>query len=172
METIEVRFADLRRAAEQVPAFVEDRLGGEAEYGLRTGIEEDMGSAGLDTEELLLEFSKQYSVDLSKFDFTGMISPELDSDSNPLFSLFFLFFIIVYAVAWSTKFLVGTVYWPFNPKAATRFIKEPIGNPFASTSAPTSKPRPLCDILTIGDFVASAAAGRFVKRERVRFVLV
>ncbi|QIX63340.1 DUF1493 family protein [Hymenobacter sp. BT18] len=165
MEIIEVRFADLRRAAEQVPAFVEDRLGCKAEYGLRTGVEEDMCVVGLETEELLLEFSEQFRVDVSKFDFTGLISPE-GFEGNPLHLIVFLLFLSVYAVAWTTKLLIGLVYLPFNSKAAISLIKEPIGNPFAST------PKPRHEILTIGDLVASAAAGHFVKRERVRFVLV
>ncbi|MBG8553482.1 DUF1493 family protein [Hymenobacter guriensis] len=164
METIEVRFTDLRRAAEQVPAFVEDRLGCKAECGLRTGVEEDMSITGLDTEELLLEFSEQFSVDLSQFDFTGLITPE--SVGNPLHLILFLLFLPVYAVAWTTKLLLGLVYLPFNSEAAISLIKKPISNPFASP------PKPRHEILTIGDFVASAAAGRFVKRERVRFVLV
>ncbi|WP_162910556.1 DUF1493 family protein [Hymenobacter oligotrophus] len=171
METIEVRFADLRRAAEQVTAFVEKQLGCEAEYGLRTGVEEDMGSAGLDTEQLLCEFSEQFRVDVSKFDFTGFISPEGFQDGGtPLWIILGLFFLAVYVIAWTTKFLIGAIYWPFNPKAATSFINEPIGNPFHSTPAPPRKSQH--DILTIGDFVASAAAGYFVKRERVRFVFI
>jgi hypothetical protein len=164
METIEVRFADLRRAAEQVPAFVQQQLGCEVEQGLATSIEDDMGSYGLDTIELLESFAAQFTVDVTGFDFTGLITPE--SRGNPLNLIVFLLFIAVYAIAWTTKSVIGLVYWPFNPKAAIRLITEPIGNPFAS------KPKPRHDILTVGDFVASAAAGHFVKRERVRFVLV
>jgi hypothetical protein len=172
METIEIRSANLRRAAEQVPAFIEKLLGCEADHGLRTSVEEDMGSAGLDTEELILSFSKQFDVDISRFDFTGFISAEPGVDVNPLYGLVLLFMLAVCVVGWATKFLIGVVYWPFNPKAAAALIQEPIGNPFASTTA--SVPVPCCrqDSLTIGDFVASAAAGHFVKREQVRFVLI
>ncbi|MBO2011010.1 hypothetical protein [Hymenobacter negativus] len=36
---------------------------------------------------------------------------------------------------------------------------------------PAVRPQPTAQVLTLGDFVASAAVGYFVKRERVRFVL-
>lgn len=166
METIKIRFADLRQAAEQVLTFVEKQLGCEAKYGLRTGVEEDMGIVGLDTEELLLSFSKQFSVDVSKFDFTGMISPEPGAGCTPLYGFVFLFFLAIYILAWTSKLLTGLIYWPFNPKAATSLIEEPVGNPFIFA------PKPYQEVLTVGDFVASAAVGHFVKRERVRFVLV
>ncbi|UOQ51525.1 DUF1493 family protein [Hymenobacter cellulosivorans] len=170
METIEVRFTDLRRMAMQVLAFVETQLACEAQERLRTSIEDDMGSYGDDTVELLENFAKQFNVDVTKFDFTGFISPEGFEDGNPLHLIVFLLFISVYAVAWATKLMMGLTYLPFNPKAAISLIKVPIGNPFAPTHALHPKSRH--DTLTIGDFVASAAAGRFVKRERVRFVLV
>ncbi|QJX48536.1 DUF1493 family protein [Hymenobacter taeanensis] len=169
METIYIRFSDLRRAAEQVPTFVKEALWWEDAYNLRTGIEEDMGCGGEDTEELLLSFSERFSVDISNFDFTGLISSEPGSDGNPLYTFLLLFYVAVYLIAWVVKLLVGIFYWPFNPKSATKLIKEPIGNPFASELQQPKSPQ---EILTIGDLVASAAAGHFVKRERVRFVIV
>jgi hypothetical protein len=98
METIPIRFSDLRRAADQVPTFVKEALWWKDGYNLRTGIEEDMGCAGLDTEELLLSFSKQFSVDISKFDFIGFISPEPGSGGNPLYVFLFLFYIALYFI--------------------------------------------------------------------------
>jgi hypothetical protein len=166
MKTIPVRFVDLRRAAEQVPAFVEKQLSCEAERGLRTAIEDDMGSAGLDTEELLLDFSKQFKVDISKFDFTGLISPE---GGHWLASILLLPLLAIHILAWAMKLLLVLLLWTFNPNQAKALLGTSIEG--LINKLLNIAPKPRHQVLTIGDFVASAATGHFVKRERVRFVL-
>ncbi|MBW3126943.1 DUF1493 family protein [Hymenobacter profundi] len=159
---IAVRFADLRRLAHEVPPYLATMVGTQNEpWTLRTAVEDDWGVAGLDTEELLLAFGEKYRVDLTKFDFTGFISPEGLTPWQGcvatvlLPSLLFL---------WLIKTAVAGLCWLFNRSWASAIWH------FSLTSI-GSKPRPYSEVLTTGDFVASAAAGLFVKRERVRFAL-
>ena len=63
-QEITIRFADLRRAAETVPAYVRETLGVDEQVTLYTAIEDDLGIVGLDMQELLFDFSKKYQVDL------------------------------------------------------------------------------------------------------------
>ncbi|UOR07056.1 DUF1493 family protein [Hymenobacter aerilatus] len=160
---IPIRFADLRRLVREVPPYLSDFVGVKNEaWTLRTAVEDDWGVAGLDTEQLLLAFGKKYRVDLAKFDFTGYITPDdlppwqacLSSVLLP--SLLFL---------WLIKTAVAGLCWLFNRSWTSAIWR------FSLTGIFT-KPRPYTEVLTTGDFVASAAAGQFVKRERVRFVLI
>ncbi|MBC6609674.1 DUF1493 family protein [Hymenobacter sp. BT507] len=159
---IVVRFADLRRLACEVPPFLADFVGVKNEpWTLRTAVEDDWGVAGLDTEELLLAFGEKYRVDLTKFDFTDFISPEGIS-SWPGFLVTILLPILL--SLWLIKTAVASLCWLFNRSWASAVWRFSLTGIFA-------KPRPLTEVLTTGDFVASAVAGRFVKRERVRLVL-
>ena len=109
---------------------------------------------------------------MSKFDFTGCISPE--STGNPLVLVLLPLYAGIFILAWITNIIVALCYTPFSLQKAELMLKAGIGKP--STIArelifPDWHPRPANQILTVGDFVASAATGYFVKREKVHFVL-
>lgn len=48
----------------------------EVQISLETSIEDDLGVTGDDAEELIIEFSSRYNVDISSFDFTKYFYPE------------------------------------------------------------------------------------------------
>jgi hypothetical protein len=171
-ETIVVRFADLRRAVETVPAYVQELSGVDEPLTLRTAIEDDLGMAGLDTEGLLLGFGKKYRVDLSQFDFTGLISPE--PTGNPLQLVLLLLYAALFLLAWLANGVAALCWAPFSRAKARLMLKAGVGDPATIAQAllfPAARPQPTAQVLTVGDLVASAAVGYFVKRERVRVVL-
>jgi hypothetical protein len=173
-QEIPVRFADLRRVATSVPSYIKDFLGVTEPVTLRSAIEDDFGVCGLDTESLLLQFGEQYQVDLTQFDFTDCISSEVP-DSSCLLKLFLLpLFLALFVLAWTANIIAAVCYAPFGIEKARLMLRAGIGNP--ATIARTlvfsnMRLRPQEKILTVSDFVASAAIGYFVKREQVRFVL-
>ena len=171
-EEVLVRFSDLRRLASSILGFVADRLGADSQPTFLAAIEDDFGIVGLDTESLLVEFGETYRVDLSRFDFTGCISPE--PTGNPLIMLLIPPFITLYVLAWVANAVAALCYAPFSLPKAQLMLKAGIGDPATIAREllfPPTRPRPAAQILTTGDLVASAATGYFVKRERVRFVL-
>lgn len=171
-EEITIPFADLRRAAATVPGYVQEMAGEREPVTLRTAIEDDLGMLGLDMVDLLQDFEQTYRVDLSRFDFTGFISPE---SSGGLLSVLLLpLFMVLFVLAWLANGVAALCYAPFSRAKAGLMLKAAIGDPVTVARElvfPAMRPRPAAHILTIGDFVASAATGYFVKRERVRFVL-
>ncbi len=170
-EEITLRFGDLRRAVQTVPAYVQELSGVDEPLTLRTAIEDDLGMVGLDTEALLLDFGKQYQVDLTRFDFTGFIGPE--PTVNPLILLLPLY-AALFLLAWLANGVAALGWAPFNLARARLMLKAGVGAPATTARAllfPDARPRTAAEVLTVGDLVASAAAGYFVKRERVRFVL-
>ncbi len=171
-EEILVRFADLRRLASVVPAFVADKLGPDPTPTLQSALEDDFGMVGLDTENLLIEFGETYRVDLTQFDFTGCISPE--PSFNPLLVLLLPPFVALFVLGWVANVVAALCCAPFSLSKARLMLRAGIGDPATIARAllfPELRPRPAAHILTVGDLVASAATGYFVKRERVRFVL-
>ncbi|MDB5267001.1 MAG: hypothetical protein JWP58_41 [Hymenobacter sp.] len=170
-EEITVRFADLRRAVETVPAYVQELSGVGEPLTLRTAIEDDLGMIGLDTEELLRTFGQQFRVDLTRFDFTGLISPE--PGGNPLVVLLLLLYVALWLLAWVANGIAALCWAPFSLVRARRMLQAGIGAlpPVVQSLSPAARPWPTAQVLTVGDLVASAATGYFVKRERVRFVL-
>lgn len=173
-QEIIVRFADLRRVATSVPSYVKDLLGVSVPLTLRSAIEDDFGVCGLDTESLLTQFGEQYKVDLTQFDFTDCISDETTEHSCLLVLVLLPLFLALFILAWAANIVAAICFVPFGLRKARMVLRGGIGNPAAIARAllfPKWKPRLQDKILTIGDFVASAAVGHFVKREKVRFVL-
>lgn len=171
-EEVLVRFSYLRRLVSSIPDYVAEKVGDDELPTLSTAIEDDLGIVGLDTESLLTEFGETYNVDLSKFDFTGCISPE--PNGNLLILVLLLLYAGLFLLAWIANIIAAFCCAPFSLQKAGLMLKAGIGKP--STMArelifPDMHPRPANQILTIGDFVASAATGYFVKRGQVRFVL-
>jgi hypothetical protein len=164
-QEVSARFADLRRLASTIPPYLAKQVGVDETPTLRTAVEDDFGLAGLDTESLILEFSEKYQVDLSKFDFTGFISSE-GPDSIIGGYIAVIVMLLVFPI-WLCKLLIALLFWPFSKLMA----KSISGFSILGFFSP-HKPRPLNEVLTTGDFVASAALGRFVKREQVKFTLV
>lgn len=160
-----ISFTTLRQLANAIPAYLAERTGNESIPPLRAGAENELGIAGLDTESLLLEFAETYQVDLSSFDFTEFIGnePVLDFSESLLDCLKGVYLL----AAWLGKVAVVLLSWPFATAWARRIWQEPLKWFWLSpTQHPTAR------VLTIGDFVASAAVGRFVLREQVCFRLV
>lgn len=171
-QEIIVRFADLRRLANSVPNYVAEKAGADETLTLGTAIEDDLGMAGLDTESLLTEFGETYQVDVSGFDFTGCISPE--PTGNPLILVLLLPFAALFLLAWVANAVAAVCYAPFSRQKARLMLQAGIGDPATIARKllfPATQLRPAAQVLTVGDFVASAAAGYFVKREAVRFAL-
>ncbi|HEX8351245.1 MAG TPA: DUF1493 family protein [Hymenobacter sp.] len=173
-QEIPVRFADLRRVASSVPSYIKDSLGITQVVTLRSAIEEDFGLCGLDTEYLLTEFGKKYQVDLTRFDFTGCISDETTEYSCLLVLFLLPAFLAIFILAWAANIIAAICYAPFGLHKARLMLRAGIGNPATIARTllfPNVRPRPQEKILTVSDFVASAATGYFVKRENVRFIL-
>jgi len=171
-EEIIVRFADLRRALETVPAYVQEQSGVDESLTLRTAIEDDLGLAGIDTEELLLAFGTRYQVDFNGFDFTGCISPE--PSGNPMVAPLLVLYAVLFVLGWLANGVAALCWAPFNWGKAQLMLRAGIGSPAAIAREllyPEARPRPVTQVLTVGDLVASAAVGFFVKRERVRLTL-
>lgn len=164
-QEIFAHFADLRRLANTIPSYLAKQVGVDETPTLRTAVEDDFGLAGLDTESLILEFSEKYQVDLSQFDFTGFISSEgQDSIIGGYVAVIVMLLILP---VWLCKLFIALLFWPFSKSMAKLIAEFSILGFFSS-----HKPRPLNEVLTTGDFVASAALGRFVKREQVKFTLI
>jgi len=160
-----IRFTDLRLLASTVPPYLAKKVGVDEMLTLRTAVEDDFGLAGLDTESLLLEFGEEYQVDLSQFDFTGFISSE-GFNSNIEEFIGAIILLLAFAV-WLCKVFIAALCWPFSKSIALSIREFGVLDFLA-----VRKPRPLHEVLTTGDFVASAAVGQFVKREQVRFTLL
>ena len=173
-EKISVRFADLRQVATSVPSFIKDVLGISEPVMLRSAIEDDFGVCGLDTESLLTQFGEQYKVDLTQFDFTDCISDETLEYSCLSVLVLLPLFLAVFVLAWAANIVAAISVAPFGIHKAKVMLRGGIGSPATIARTllfPKWKPRPVEKILTVGDFVASAATGYFVKREQVRFIL-
>ncbi|MBO2011003.1 DUF1493 family protein [Hymenobacter negativus] len=176
METqeIAVRFADLRRVATSVPPYIKDLLGVTEPVTFRSAIEDDFGLCGLDTESLLTQFGEKYQVDLTRFDFTDCISSEVSESSCLLVLVLLPAFLALFILAWTANIIAAICYAPFGLEKARLMLRAGIGNPATIARTllfPNVSPRPQEKILTVSDFVASAATGYFVKRENVRFIL-
>ena len=129
---------------------------------LKVRIEDDLGLIGNDLAELLEEFSETYHVDIANFDFTGLISPEGLNSLGCALAVPMSFY---WLTAWLLKTMVAGLGWPLDNSLARRIWQWPI--PLPTFGASDRLPA-----LTVGDFVASAAAGHFVQRAQVRFRLV
>lgn len=173
-QEILVRFADLRQITTSVPSYVKEVLGISETVTLRSAIEDDFGVCGLDTESLLTQFGEQYRVDLTQFDFTDCISDETSESSCLSVIVLLPLFLAVFTIAWAANIVAAICIAPFGLQKARLMLRGGVGNPATIARAllfPNWKPRPVDKILTVGDFVASAATGYFVKRKKVRFVL-
>ncbi|MGI4741150.1 MAG: DUF1493 family protein [Janthinobacterium lividum] len=157
-QEILIRFADLRRLAVAVPAYITERVD-EQSPSFKTRIEDDLGCSGDDMVELLEKFSKTYYVDVANFDFTGLISPEGGDVLGCLLAAAY------FLVGWLLKTLAGLLCWPFDSQLAQHLWQQHVPAFWRPANA---QPKPL----NIGDFVASAAVGQFVRREQVYFRLV
>ncbi|MBF9220491.1 DUF1493 family protein [Hymenobacter ruricola] len=174
-QEVPVRFADLRRLAAAVPGYVGDLLGATEPVTLRSALEDDFGLIGLDTEALLLQFGEQYQVDLTRFDFTDCISAETLPASCLLVPVLLPLYLALFLLGWAAHIVAALCQAPFNSARARVMLRAAAGRSATIADTllfPNVRPRPREKILTIGDLVASAATGYFVKRERVRFVLV
>jgi hypothetical protein len=162
MEQLEVpiRFADLRRLAETVPIFLAKKVGVRTAPSLRAELEYALAIAGLDTELLLLEFAETYGVDITAFDFTDLLLPD---GPDLLDTLLFFPIVACLLVGWLLNIL-RTLLSELFPANLTQLIER--------QSFTLWQPKPQRPLLTIGDFVASAAVGRFVRREQVYFRLL
>lgn len=159
-QEIPIRFANLRRLAGTAPVFLAKKAGVRAAPALRAELEYALAITGLDTELLLLEFAEAYGVDITAFDFTDLLLPD---GPNLLDMLLFFPGVVYLLVGWLLKLLKN----PLN-KSFPRSLAQGI----AQQTATSWPPKPQQPLLTIGDFVASAAVGRFVRRGQVLFRLV
>jgi|GEM_PF-3409836 len=163
-QEILIRFADLRRLASDVPSFLGRRSGETTTPSLRTELENELSIAGYDLVEAITEFAEAYRIDVAAFDFRGLISPEgIDSWDTIWFFPLAAYFL----AGWLLKTVVSLLCWPFDSQLARRIWQQQVPA-FWQSAASQSQPKPL----NIGDFVASAAVGQFVRREQVYFRLV
>lgn len=161
-QEIPIHFADLRQLAGSVPTYIAEKVGERTVPTLQNEIENGFGIAGLDTESLILQFSETYRVDLTAFDFTGLISPKgLDSTGCVLALPLAAYFL----AGWLLKTAASLLCWPLDKHLAKRIWQWQVP---AFWRPAKSQPKPL----VVGDFVASAAVGQFVRREQVYFRLV
>lgn len=174
MERVEiaVRFSDLRQLANSIPNFITNQVGVDKRPKLMTSIKDDLGIVGLDTQDLLFEFGEMYKVDMSKFDFMGCVSPE--PNGNTLIIVLLPLYARLFLLAWIANIVAALCYAPFSLQKAGLMLKAGIGKPSVIARElifPDAHPHPTNQILTIGDLVAFAATGYFVKREQVRFIV-
>ena len=155
-----------------MPAYAREQSGVDEPLTLRTALEDDLSIIGLDMHELLEGFGERYGVDLTRFDFTGLISPE--SGCNPLVALLLALYGALWVLGWVANVVAALCWLPFSWAKARLMLRAGIGEPATVARAllfPAWQPQTSAQVLTVGDLVASAAVGYFVKRERVRLVL-
>ena len=165
-QQVPVRFADLRQLATSVPSYLARKVGVKGTPVLSTASEDDFEIGGLDTESLLLAFGADYHVDLMEFDFTSFSSEEPGVGDDLLFFPKLLLFL----GCWLGKTIVALLVWPISALRARRIWVLPTLSFWFPARFPPAKRLP-SEVLTVGDFVASAALGRFVKREQVCFIV-
>jgi hypothetical protein len=156
---IVIYFADLRRLAETVPVFLAKQVGARATPALRAELEYALAITGLDTELLLLEFAEAYGVDITAFDFNDVLLP----DGPDLLDTLLFFPVVIWLLVGGLLKILGNPLSRLFPARLAQRMEQQL-----ATIRPPKSRQPL---LTIGDFVASAAAGRFVRREQVYFQL-
>ncbi|WP_133273002.1 DUF1493 family protein [Hymenobacter radiodurans] len=175
METIQVSFTELRRTTQRVITFMQVEYWLEADSGLRTAIEDDLGITGLDAEELLKAFSKQFDTDLTDLNFDQYFASEgmeINSLKGVLLAPIAIAFCALLLVWFFVQCLLSLLALPFDKQEARKVFEFSLIGKWGLYSRrrwPNTHPE---TTFNIGDLVASAAAGHFVKRERVRFVLV
>ncbi|MDX2284080.1 MAG: DUF1493 family protein [Bacteroidia bacterium] len=165
---IEIRYADLRRAAESALEFVQTQYWGK-QHTLHTWIEADLGITGDDAAELMQRFAAAYHVDLSGFRFDRHFHPET------AMGLAELIFLPVLLTELLLRMILAAGVFPVSRSWARKIRQFRTLMWFDSQLARicrrhTSRTQPAD--LRIGDLAASAAAGTFVLRDQVQFVLV
>ncbi len=163
-QEIPIRFADLRQLASAVPAHLAQYIGETKVPALRAELENELGVTGDDLVETITEFLEKYRVDIGAFNFTGLISPE---GVDFIATLLFLPAALYFLVGWLLKTVAGLLCWPFDSHLGRRIWQQQVPA-FWRPADGQSQPK----ALAIGDFVASAAVGQFVRREQVYFRLV
>ena len=147
----------------------------EKDSNLKTAIENDLGITGLDAEELFKSFSKEFNTDMSDLDFDKYFAyegKEMDSFKGILVApvaisgllLLFIFFLI--------QCVVGLIILFFDKQKAKKIFGFSLTGTWGLYSRrrwPNKHPE---NTFNLGDLVASAVAGRFVKREKIHFKLI
>ena len=173
METIQIPYATLRRHTEQVRKFVQKNYWWEDDTTLKTALEDDLGITGDDAVRLLVNFGEEFRINWDGTDFTCYINLE-DPENTIKGSLiaFVLFPLLLLLLSfYLNQLLLALLVWPFSQEQAKWLVAfslhKEISNRFWPQPVRSSEAT-----FNVGDLVASVAAGRFVKRERVRFVLI
>lgn len=166
MQTLPVNYSELRSTTVSVIEFIKSEYWCEDNSNLNTIIEDDLGITGDDASELMEKFSTKFNVDLAGFNFMKFFSPEgCDSTALlliPPYLIALLVALVKYSMAILAYIFSYKLYrWVLHFKART-IIQVAI-----QMLEPEGK-----KTLKIGDLVASAACGKFVLREDVKFKLV
>ena len=170
METIQISYATLRRHTEQVREFVQKNYWWEDDTTLNTALEDDLGITGDDAVELLVQAEEKFGVDWQGLNFTQYFTSE-GADMNLIKIWFNLSLLALLLTFFSGQLLLALLVWPFSTEQAKWLVAFSLHKEISNRFWPQPVRLPE-ETFNVGDLVASVAAGRFVKRERVRFVLV
>ena len=170
MEIIQIPYATLRRHTLQVQEFVQKNYWWEADTTLKTALENDLGITGDDAVELLVQVEKEFRVDWQGLNFTHYFTPE-GANGYTVAVLLGLPILAMQLTFFAGQLLLALLVWPFSTEQAKWLVAFSLHKEISSRFWPQPVRLPE-ETFNVGDLVASVAAGRFVKREQVRFVLV
>jgi len=168
METLYVEYPTLRRTVEQVQQFMIHASGVDT-CTLKSSLEDDLSLYDDDISFLLEEFATKFTVDFRQSDFDRYFTSG-SSEGGLLRQLVMYPITLAYVgfllIFWLGQQALALLVWPFSTPQAEWIMD------FSLNEYIYPQPKkPAVDTFNVGDLVASAVAGRFVKREHARFVL-
>jgi len=169
METVKIQFSSLREISESVIHFIKTEYWWFEDLNMKSSIEDDLGITGDDAIEFMEKFADRYKVDLSDFKFTKYFSPEGVS-GNPLVALTTIPIYALCLIAFTGKFVIVGVLYPFSRKHSKKIYKYSLTkriNGLLNKIWPNRLER-----LTVEDLVTTALKGKFTKKEAVSFEII
>ena len=173
METIQISYATLRRHTEQVREFVQKNYWWEDDTTLTTALENDLGITGDDAVELLIKFEEEFGVNWQGLNFTQYFTPE-GVKANLIGILLWMPILAIQLTFFSGQLFLALLVWPFATEQANWIVDFSLRDEIERRTRRIwpQLVKPPEETFNVGDLVAAVAAGRFVKREQVRFGLI
>ena len=167
METIQIRFSELRSVSTSVIAFLENEYWWE-DGSFKTEIENDLGITGNDGSELMEKFSKRFQVDIASFQSEQYFDPE-PSGINPLVLIFTL---LALTTIMLKVLLVGLVF-PFSRVKSQQVWDYSLTSWWNRWSDEWDEENleEIKSILRLEDLIVTVVKGRFTPRQEVKFIL-
>ncbi|WBL23798.1 DUF1493 family protein [Zunongwangia sp. HRR-M8] len=153
-EKLNITFSELRRIYSAVILFTEKRASWYKKPNSKTRIEEDLGFYGMDNEQFLLDFSKEFNVDFENLEYSEYLTSEWEV-ANPKY-LIYLPIVVPYNLI---KILLRIIIWSLDNKLSGKIKKNKL---------PIKDLKPKKDI-TIGDLISTIAKKEFTERKTIHY---